>query len=352
MMNRRLFLGTTLVGLAPLIGCGGGPSLNRRQNPLLPGVLPVGLTPSGKYLFGGRIGSEGHGEAIIAQPGQPVEQALNLNPPNALLGSSVMALSDDGRVAGLYVHSNPTDSRRATLWQEGRWIDLHPDGYMLSDVHWVRGDGAVQRGGVWRDRNSNYQFVEWRGSVKSMTFLPETYISLRGSADGHRFTVTARDPVTSQYQAMLYVDRVQIPLHPKEESSVVEGISPNGRFQVGTAQGFSALSRRRATIWNGEAGSIRDLHPEGWFNSEATHVTSDGRWILGHGYPEGGRTAQTILWAEGGDRRIDLQQRVQEQLPTVQSYSPAGLDEQGNILLYVHSEDVPGSLYLPRWLDS
>ncbi|MGC4047777.1 MAG: hypothetical protein QM758_28620 [Armatimonas sp.] len=347
MITRRSFLGATLVGIAPLMGCGGGDKQDTRTFRFQKKAVAFGVTPSGKYIPASR-NIDGNGYAWLFTNSLDLTDGIDVH-PSEYKDSALSGISDDGKVG--FIHAtNASGESTAFLWKNGKHIRLLPEGYRLT-TSWISGDGRIQRAGIYKPGKA--LTVEWRGTMQSMVELPQ-YFGYP-SADG---SIAVLD---EGYKATLSQSGVKRSLHPETmKSSSVRGISRNGEFQVGSS--ISAADEAswylkagptvysRATVWNNSAESARFLHPEGWHLTEATHINNNGRVIGGSGYQtqvdRNNGLMRALLWLEKSESMIDLHALLPRDI-NFRDSDIRGMDEHGNIVGYASDHEY--NIYIVYW---
>ncbi len=345
-MDRRMFLGVTLAGLVPLIGCGGGKKKSTGGGDgSLKNSLANAITPTGR-LIGGLKTVGANSRAWLWTGGLTGGEDLH---PSGFLGSSLDALSDDGRVLAITAYNDGgtgfIESQRALIRRDGAVIPFHPTGYAWSRVDWVSADGALVRGKGRKPGDLDDRPLEWKtsdgaASVVDLSgrpgydFTPQPPTSGDGSAvvneEGGKAALWRSGAKTLLHQATM-------------RESGAGGISRNGRFQVGgcSLPGDSEAYNdglpvyNRAMVWEGTAASARSLHPADWYSTAATHISNDGNFVAGVAK----KTSQfTTLFAE--ELHVVIWRGTPESMVDLHATLPAnfvgsfvnGIDDAGNIV--------------------
>jgi hypothetical protein len=219
-------------------------------------------------------------------------------------------------------------------------VDLNPAGFSASNAYDVF-DGVQVGGGTTISEGGHA--ILWRGSANSFIDLhpSESYLGtfaqcIKGDFQGG-VANSYTDP--EHRHAVLWRGSAKTirDLHPPRqkpanaypyESTEVSGIDCNG-YAVGFGVPHPLGVEPRVThalLWRGSATNYVDLHPSGWYETQA--LTIVGEIQVGRGSQTKG-VIHALTWSGSADSVIDLHQF----LPKEMTYSVAKkIDEFGNIL--------------------
>ncbi len=225
-----------------------------------------------------------------------------------ILYSNIVAVDGQTQVGNYYIPAGGMFSGGVACMWSGTaesWVNLHPDGYGVSEAHGVFGDQQV--GTVWGEDLGNA--VMWSGSAESMVLLapPEAIASAALCTDGtHQYgMIGVLEPVPGLYPA-----RWSGTADSWENMGVPDGHwgeihAVHGGWKVGYATS-AGDNDERAYLWTDGPGSYIDLHPT--LPPEYTTSNAQGIWrheesgtayIVGHAHNSVTGQDEAIMWVTG-----------------------------------------------------
>ena len=292
------------VSASQQVGFGYGPSTGYQYQALLwSGTADsvVNLTPAG-YTYTGATGvADGQqvGFGVLDNSGGKshaflwtgtAASAVDLNPAGF---SDAVAKGVSGGVQVGYAYKHFSPHAHAFLWTgtAASALDLNPAGYAFSEANGIDGDTQVGIGSL--TLNTTHALL-WHGTAGSVVDLNPT-----GFTHTESLGVSGSQQVGYGFGA-------------------ATGSTPDGGIQID-----------HALLWTGTSASVVDLHPSGYYDSQAESV-SGGVQV---GYADVDATFDTphaFLWTGTATSAIDLQQFLPLNL-RMDSHA-SGVSVHGNIV--------------------
>jgi uncharacterized membrane protein len=259
----------------------------------------------------------------------------------------------DGRLHGGGASPGDTYPAYAYVWNDATPVNLHPDGYDLSEVLGVGGGMAVGYvvGSAFCPpcrRLVTRHAARWNGSAGSLQLLHATAHDLVSAwdTDGAEIVGQGQDVEAGQPHALLWkADGVEaIDLHPGGvyEQSLAADVSAGA--QVGSVFGAASGYHLHAARWAGSPESFVDLNPPGYAQSSARAVRKGTVVGSGSTHAEPWRY-KALAWTGGAESFVDLHAALPEEFQAWNSSADA-IDEKGNIVGMI---ELGGDLRAVTW---
>ena len=237
--------------------------------------------------------------------------------PNGLCLSEASGISSGEQVGtsrGSWTPYGPGGPMHALSWHGAATtvVDLHPSVFTDSEAHGTSGAEQVGFGDGPATGGRTHALL-WRGSAASVVDLhPRGFDSSEALATSGGQQVGWGNPIGTenrpglwQHHAVLWRGSAGsvVDLHPNGfTSSEAHGISGAEQVGFGTDQTGGGT---HALLWRGSAGSVVDLHPNG-FTTSAAWGTSDGQQVGSGSGPVTGNITHALLWRGSAGSMVDL----------------------------------------------
>jgi hypothetical protein len=241
-----------------------------------------------------------------------------------------------GYGAGTATGSQP----HALLWSgtAASYLDLNPSGFNRSWADGTSGTQQVGRGQGTGTGDRDHALL-WSGTAASVVDLhPSGYTSSTAKAVSAGQQVGGGTPTGGPgYHALLWSGTAAsvVDLHPSgfDESNAM-GVSGGQQVGFGIVTGGPPFLSPgwpgyHALLWSGTAASVMDLHPSGFYQSQAYATNGSQQVGFGWGSVASGSDQHALLWSGTAASVVDLH----TYLPTEYVNSVAlGIDSSGNIV--------------------
>lgn len=229
----------------------------------------------------------------------------------------------------------------------GSAVDIHPAGAEYDYSVAIGGGGQIQVGYVGDNIGCSQcgnpggsHAGMWSRTAQSFSRLHSALYrdTSANSTDGANQVGDGLHSSSFQLHALMWSgpNSSSTVLHPGGGYNRSSAFAIWGNQQAGYAQGVATGSNAHAVLWTGSAGSMQDLHPSAFNDSQINAVRSGLQ--VGHGRPATTPSrVQAIAWHGSPLTWINLHAKLPYPF-TLQWHSTAqGIDNQGNIVGYVQN---------------